>query len=119
MGFHRMEQDHLAEPEVLRRAGGLLRLARGRPHRGLAADHGAHLHAGGRHRLCVLPPLGVFDPLGLIETRDTRSTPPVAWAAPRPPPSSKRIPWGELILSTSPLPLIDRSCPVCAGASVA
>ena len=37
----------VAEPEVRRRAGGLLRLARGRAHRGLAADHGAHLHAGG------------------------------------------------------------------------
>ena len=36
-----------------RRAGGLLRLARGRPDRGLAADHGPHLHAGGRHRLRV------------------------------------------------------------------
>ena len=33
----------VAGPQVLRRAGGLLRVARGRPDRGLAPDHGAHV----------------------------------------------------------------------------
>merc|ERR1719506_385544 len=43
----------LAGLEVLRRAGGLLRVARGRPDRGLAPDHGPYVHAGGRHGLRV------------------------------------------------------------------
>ena len=37
---------HVAGPQVLRRAGRLLRLARGRPDRGLASDHGPHAHVG-------------------------------------------------------------------------
>ena len=35
----------VAGPQVLRRAGGLLRVARGRPDRGLAPDHGLDLNA--------------------------------------------------------------------------
>merc|ERR1719263_2703764 len=39
---------HFARREVLRCACHLLRLARGRPHLRLAADHAVHLHAGDR-----------------------------------------------------------------------
>ena len=42
---------HVAGPQVLRRAGRLLRLARCRPNRGLAIDHGRHVHAGDEHVL--------------------------------------------------------------------